>query len=343
MTRVSFGILALNAKPFLEYNLRALYPLAHEIIVVEGAVRAAASLATPDGHSTDGTVEMVAEFKKKHDPENKLSIVFAEDQGYTDGFWPEKDEMSRAYAQHLTGDWLWQVDSDEFYREQDLQAILRMIAENPSISAISFPYLEFFGSFQSLITGSWHLYEQTLCHRIFRWGPGYSYSNHRPPTVLDASGTDLRKKHWISAPKNKTEPIYLFHYSYVFPKQAQQKVGYYSNVEWTTSFRGNKRWFEESYQQLKRPMFLGEKGWPNLQWLDGYDGQHPEAIMTLRYDLDTGKIKESLRPTRDIEKLLNSPLYTLLRVVARVLLAVYWPIRTAWKAVRRGLIVGQHG
>src|SRR3990172_2347034 len=205
MTRVSFGILALNAQPFLEYNLRALYPVAHEIIVVEGAVRAAASLATPDGHSTDGTLQMLADFKRLNDPEKKLRIVSAAVEGYADGFWPEKDEMSRAYTKYLSGDWLWQVDSDEFYREKDMQAVLSLLKEDSTISAISFPYLEFFGSFESAITGSWHLYQQALCHRIFRWEVGYHYSSHRPPTVVNENGTDLRKTHWIRTPKNRLD------------------------------------------------------------------------------------------------------------------------------------------
>ena len=338
MTRVSFGILALNAQPFLEYNLQALYPFAHEIIVVEGAVRAAASLATPDGHSTDGTLQMLADFKRLNDPEKKLRIVSAAVEGYADGFWPEKDEMSRAYTKYLSGDWLWQVDSDEFYREKDMQAVLSLLKEDSTISAISFPYLEFFGSFESAITGSWHLYQQALCHRIFRWEVGYHYSSHRPPTVVNENGTDLRKTHWIRTPKNGLDPIYLYHYSYVLPKQARQKVGYYSNVEWTSSFRDNERWFNESFLQLKQPLFLGEKGWPNLQWLERYVGKHPEAIEALQRDLSSGKIKEGARPTQDIEKLLSSPLYSLQRALARLLLAIYWPLRTVWKAVRRRIL-----
>jgi hypothetical protein len=343
MTRISFGILALNAQPFLEYNLRALYPVAHEIIVVEGSVRAAASLATPNGHSTDDTLLMLAEFKNKNDTENKLRVISATEEGYADGFWPEKDEMSRAYAKYISGDWLWQVDSDEFYREDDMRAVVSLMEGDPSISLISFPYLEFFGSFDSLITGSWHLYEQTLCHRVFRWGPGYHYASHRPPTVVDESGTDLSNKRWIRAPKNGSDDITLFHYSYVLPKQAHQKVGYYSNVEWTSSFRDNERWFAESYMLLKRPLFLGEKGWPNLQWLEGYKGKHPEAIEALRKDLKAGKIREILRPTKDISQLLSSSFYSLQRITARLLLAIYWPLRTAWKAIRRGLLGIRNG
>lgn len=338
MQRVSFGIIALNAQPFLEYNLRALYPFAHEIIVVEGAVRAAATLATKDGHSTDGTLEMLAEFKRSQDPENKLRIVTATEEGFLDGFWPEKDEMSGAYAKRVSGDWLWQVDSDEFFKQEDIAVIFSLLDDSKAVSTISFPYFEFFGSFESLITGAWHLYEQSLCHRIFRWGPGYRYATHRPPTVLDKNGQDLRENKWISRPMNGTKPIYLYHYSYVFPKQAQQKVGYYSNVEWTESFRQNQRWYEESFQLLRKPMFLGEKGWPNLQWLESYEGSHPEAIASLRKDIASAKIAERLRPTEDIEKLLRSPVYSTQRWLARLLLAVYWPLRSIWKAVRRRFV-----
>lgn len=335
---VSFGILALNAQPLLEYNLRALYPFAHEIIVVEGATRAAASLATVDGHSTDGTLEMLDEFTRRHDPDKKLRVITAIDEGYADGFWPEKDEMSRAYAKRITGQWLWQVDSDEFYKSEDMRAVLSRLEDDPSPDTISFPYLEFFGGFSSIVTGQWHLYEHKLFHRVFRWGPGFQYTSHRPPTVLDANGINLREKSWISFPKNGNKSICLFHYSYVFPKQAQQKVGYYANVDWTNAFRQNERWYQESYQQLKRPMFLGEKGWPNLQWLEAYDGQHPEIIQILRRDLAAGRVDEPVRVAEDIRHLVDSPVYWIQRVVARAFLASYWPVRSIWKRVRAVLL-----
>ena len=49
--KITFGIIVLNGEPFTRYNLRALYPFAHEIIVAEGASPKAAHAATPDGHS----------------------------------------------------------------------------------------------------------------------------------------------------------------------------------------------------------------------------------------------------------------------------------------------------
>lgn len=338
MAKITFGILALNAQPLLEYNLRALYPYAHEIIVVEGATRAAASLAGPDGHSSDDTLTMLKTFKINSDPEHKLSIVSAINEGYPDGFWPEKNEMSSAYAKRATGDWLWQVDSDEFYMEEDLLAIVRMLEKDETISAVSFPYVEFFGGFSYRTIGAWHLYEHPRFHRLFRWKKNYTYLAHRPPTVIDENGINLRKKHWVDNPHSRQRPILLFHYSYVFPKQASQKVGYYSHVEWTRAFKNNQRWMTEEYLALKHPMFLGERGWPNLQWLERYTDKHPAVIEQIKNDLGSGRVTEVQRSSSDIEELLASPIYTLERILARIYLWFYWPLRVFWKHLRNEIL-----
>lgn len=337
MPKISFGIIALNALPLLEYNLEALYPFAHEIIVVEGATTAAKSLARPDGHSSDGTLEMLTSFQQHRDPQGKLQIVTAQQAGYSQGFWPEKEEMSRAYAERITGDWLWQVDSDEFYLEEDLHHISKLLDANPSLSGISFPYVEFFGGFGSYITGVWHLYEHPRFNRLFRWGPGYKYAAHRPPTVIDNVGKDLRFQNWLASLHNDGRPIYLYHYSYVFPKQALQKVGYYSHVEWTDAFRHNEIWFRDQYQNLQSPLHLGER--PGLQWLERFRGSHPEAIERLRTDIDNGIISEKLRPSHDIDRLLDSPLYMVQKLAARLFLFIFWPLRRMWKRLR-GWLVG---
>lgn len=334
MIKITFGVIALNALPLLEYNLRALYPFAHQIIVVEGATRAAVSLSRPDGHSRDGTLEMLLKIKNEIDGDEKIKVVSATEEGYTDGFWPEKDEMSRAYAKRATGNWLWQVDSDEFYREEDIRSLAERLETDPTITTVSFPYTEFFGGFSSTITGVWHLYDHPRFHRLFQWKKGYVYKTHRPPTVVDQDGIDLRLKNWLRNPRNGRRPIFLYHYSYVFPRQAQQKVGYYSNVEWTDAFQHNYRWMQEEYFGLRHPMFLGERGWPNLQWLEDYSGAHPAAIRQLQIDLAAGKIREPVRSILDIEYLVHSPIYIVQRAIARVFLLFYWPIRLAWKRLR---------
>lgn len=327
--KITFGIIALNAQPFLEYNLRALYPFAHQIIVVEGAARPAAELADPNGHSKDDTVQMLRRFQAEEDPAGKLTLVFAKDEGYPDGLWPEKDEMSQAYARRATGDWLWQVDSDEFYRTADLHTIVELLAEQPGLSGISFPFIEFWGGFDYLVTGKWYIQEFTETPRVFRWGSGYHYRSHRPPSVVDKRGRPLDPSRWLSGAAMQQLGIFMYHYSYILPKQAEQKVGYYSNVSWTEAYRQNQRWLEESFWKLKQPLFLGERGFPIFQWLERYQGRHPSAIRQLRADIERGICQEPLRPTADLERLLRTPWYWLATRLLRLLMPPYWRIRRA--------------
>ena len=93
--RITFGLIVLNGMPFIKYNLKALYPYAHQIIVVEGAAPSAKYVAFEDGHSQDNTLDILRRFRAEEDPENKVTVITAEDEGYPNGFWQEKDEMSQ--------------------------------------------------------------------------------------------------------------------------------------------------------------------------------------------------------------------------------------------------------
>ncbi|MBL1193170.1 MAG: glycosyltransferase [Chloroflexi bacterium] len=334
MPRITFGIIALNAQPFLEYNLRALYSFAHQIIVVEGAVEAARSMATPEGHSTDGTYEMLKRFREVEDPEGKLVLVTAEDEGTENRFWEEKDAMSQAYASRATGDWLWQVDSDEFYFAEDIEAVCKLLDRDSEISTISFPYREFWGGFDYIQRGRWYDYEHPAFHRLFRWGENYTYSAHRPPTVLDQQGRDLRTLKCLDHQDMKRRGIYLHHYSYVFPKQAEAKVGYYSHVNWTDAFRNNQRWLEDSYYGLKAPLHIGERQ-QDLQWLERYTGPHPGAIQQMREDIAKGRLEIEVRDSQDIEVLLHSPTFRVKRRLAAIYLFAFWHARRFIKPITR--------
>ena len=69
--RISFGIIVFNGEPFTRYCLRALYPHAFEIIVVEGGHEGTVEVATPDGHSTDGTLEAIRSFVARKTPSTR--------------------------------------------------------------------------------------------------------------------------------------------------------------------------------------------------------------------------------------------------------------------------------
>jgi hypothetical protein len=207
--KITFGMIVLNGLPFIEYNLRALYPYAHQIIIVEGAAPSAKYVASIDGHSQDDTLAVLRRFQNEEDPEGKIIIVTAEDENYPDGFWPEKDEMSQAYAERATGNYIWQIDTDEFYLEEDMQQIIQLLAGDSEIKTISFSMHTFWGDAPYKVNG--FFLEKFMVHRIFAWGDGYSYQTHRPVTIIDNQGRDLRTLKWMSPAAMRARNISMYH------------------------------------------------------------------------------------------------------------------------------------
>ena len=326
LPKVTFGIIVFNGEPFTRYCLRALYPVAHEIIVVEGASQPAACLAGADGHSTDGTLDTLYGFAADEDPENKLHIVVR------DGLWSEKDEQSQAYAARATGDYLWQVDIDEFYRPEDTQAILHMIVREPQTTAVSFKQITFWGGFD-YVTDGWYLRRGAgVYHRLFKWGPGYRYVTHRPPTVHDARGRDLRSRKWIGARELARRGIFLYHYSLLFPRQVIEKCQYYDRASWVNR-NEYSIWAEENFLGLKDP-FKVHNAYDYPSWLDRFRGQHPPQIEAMRRDIREGRLLVEMRSSHDIERLLRSPTYRIRRFALKLLSPSY-PLGTgAWHLSR---------
>ncbi len=316
--RISFGVIVLNGEPFTRYTLRSIYPFAHEIIVAEGAASAARNVATPDGHSRDGTLEALRRFKAEEDPDDKLTIVTAEDEGHPDGFWPgEKDEQSRAYARRATGYYLWQVDIDEFYRAEDIERVLAMLRADSSITGMTFKQITFWGGLDYAVDG-WYLRRgATYYHRLFRWGPGYTYATHRPPTVLDEAGRDLRDGHWLDGETLAGMGIRLYHYSLLLPKQVIEKCDYYGSAAWAQR-GGAVEWAKEAFLALHRP-FRVHNVYEHPSWLERYSGPHPDEIVWMVADLRAGGGPIALRDTTDIERLLAAPWYRAGRAALRAL------------------------
>lgn len=324
---VTFGMIVLNGQPFLRYNLRSLYPFAHEIIVVEGASPAAKNIATPQGHSTDGTLDALRDFKAFEDTDDKLTIITAEDEGHPDGFWPgEKHEMSQVYAKRATGDYLWQVDVDEFYKPEDMHSVLEMLHSDLEITAVSFKMITFWGSFDYLTDG-WYLRRgANTYHRLFKWGAGYEYVTHRPPTVHNELGQDLRDLHWANGEQLSKKGIKLYHYSLLFPKQVMEKCDYYGVAKWARRERA-KQWAQDSFMRLKTP-FRVHNIYDYPSWLERFTGSHPEQIEQMRADIVAGRLEIDMRSKEDVEQLLCSNRYKLGRTWLKLLspLDRYWTI-----------------
>jgi FkbM family methyltransferase len=299
--KASFGIIVLNGEPFTKYCLRALYPFAHEIIVVEGASQKAKAISTPDGHSRDGTLRSLQQFKETEDTENKLKIITR------DGFWSEKDEQSQAYAQVATGDYLWQVDIDEFYMPRDMDYILKLLKRDADVSAMSFEQISFWGDLCYKCDSTYLLKGGDVFHRLFRFGNGYRYVTHRPPTVVDPQGVDLRKKKYMSADMMAAEGIYLYHYSLLFPKQVLDKVTYYKHLP-GEQCPGMLKWAMNNYHHISNPYRIyNVHTFPG--WLERYNSKHPPQVRAMVDDIQSGNLNVGMRDNADVESFIDDPKY----------------------------------
>ena len=336
--KITFGMIVFNGEPFVKYNLSAVYPFAHQIIVVEGACLSSASVAGPDGHSTDGTLETLYCFKRELDPDNKVIIITAGDKGYVDGFWPEKDEMSEAYADRATGNYLWQLDSDEFYHEEQMERLMNLLhLKRPDM--VSFPMITFWGSPEYIVDGFFLIRDKhDQIPRLFAWGPGYTYATHRPATVLDELGIDLRKKNWLRASDLKRLQIYMYHYSLVFPHQVFSKVRYYKD-------RLNSSidtWENSVYIRLEKP-FRAHNVYKHIGWLEHFTDENPAAIRSMMADIRNQSVEVAQRDCTDVDTLLAKRHYkiatALLRTSAHILaVQPFYLFYRAYEAISRRVI-----
>jgi hypothetical protein len=252
---------------------------------------------------------MLRRFKDEEDIENKLIIVTAEQEGHSDGFWTEKSEMSQAYANKATGNYLWQVDSDEFYKPEDMQAVIKMLESDPTIMEVSFRTLTFWGGLDYKVDGTLLRLGDQDVHRLFSWSHGYSYSTHRPPTVVDEHGNNIKDIKCVSAGKLAKQGIFLYHYEYLFPIQVRNKAEYYSNAPHCKGLRPDQKWVDECYLKISRPFRVYNVcHWRS--WLERYEGRHPSLVAEMVKDVSENRFPWiTKRQTTDIDMLLKSKTY----------------------------------
>jgi len=205
-----------------------------------------------------------------------------------------------------------------------MQHILKMLKEDSSITAVTFPTYTFWGDIQ-YESDSWALRRGAkYYHRLFKWANGYKYLTHEPPTVVDETGMDLRQKKWISGKAMARKNIYMYHYSLLFPWQVEQKTRVYNDED--KNYRGIVDWAENNYFKLNNPYRVH-----NLfrlpSWLMRYKGKHPKQIKEMMQDIRDGRLNVKVRKNDDVELLLSSFNYK----VNRFILASFEPIDFWWR------------
>ena len=273
--KFSFVTIVLNGMPFLEYALRAVYDFAHEIILVEGAVENCRFAANPDGSSKDGTVECIKNFP---DPQKKIRFI--------QGVWPEKCEMQNAALAHVTGDYVWLMDSDEVYRHTDLEKVRQLVQADPTITQFNVIPDNFWKGFDHLMVSPRFLEPAAHYRRIFKFAHGARFTSHRPPTMAHpGSKLTTEQLHCISGDRTRALGIAPCHYSYVTEAQVAQKIELYQRYGWGKDWKLDlNEWLRECWQKwTPQNAAVIEKRYP--VWTGGRDsrteafrGEHPEVM-----------------------------------------------------------------
>lgn len=291
-------MIVLNSEPFIHYQLASIYPYAHEIIIVEGAVEKFSHAATPDGHSTDRTLEVIANFP---DPAKKITLITR------NGFWREKDEMFNESVPAVTGDIIWHVDVDEFYLPWVHEYIAKLFEEDKTLDQVSFRLREFFASLEYEVVGGVAAAGLRDVRRVHRFQQGDRWLTHRPPTLTDASGKPKRVRKEISAEELFNKGICLFHPATLFEKQTFDKFKYYRQM-WK-GIEQTDEWLYDTWYKFKNPLRLhGTTTYAS--WIEHYDGPYPPLLEQMVTDVREGKYPDiTLRDNSDIERYLQSPRY----------------------------------
>lgn len=212
--KIGFGMIIFNGNYVVKEAIESIYPFATQILIAEGPVK----YWQDQGYtkSTDGTIEALREIKA-NDKENKINIVHSQ--------FSEKDDQCNAYMIHRRDDldYIWNLDSDEVFFSEDVEALLRIMTDY-RVTSVGFRSLSFYGGFNRIIGG---FEEDNEFIRIRKVYPGSYWQTHRPPTMTHVEQNIWPHSHIDGNRLYGETGIGMYHYSYVFPDQVYNKVKYY--------------------------------------------------------------------------------------------------------------------
>jgi glycosyltransferase involved in cell wall biosynthesis len=192
--KYSFGLTLQDEDDFIENVLRSVYDVAYEIIIVEGAV----GEAVFDRESRDKTIERIEAFP---DPDSKITFIR--------GRWKDKIEQLNECMRAASGDYVWQLSSNEIYKVKDLNAIDELLSANKDrIDLVSLSRIN-----------------SDPSHKIFKREDGCYFSSDLPPTVVYPDSDKVRG-HLSAEVMARDFGVFIYHYSDVVHKLAEEKIEY---------------------------------------------------------------------------------------------------------------------
>lgn len=257
--RIVQCIQAHNEAEFIQLTMGSIYDKVDKIIVIEGAVKNRPN-KTEEGLSTDGTTELINEFKKKNDPDNKITVIRIKKP------WENLEAIKQTFLDiSVPGDWLLINDADEFYMPEDIDRLRLAIDRNPHATEFVPLFLHFYRDFFHVAVPGpeW----QPLHQRFFKYQKGMKYAAH--PTVYDAFNRDtyFSPEYWSR--RFFMNNFFIYHYGYARSNMneiMQSKKDYYDK-----ELRAHGNAHEKFDKKVK-------------DWVDCvepvayYSGEHPQAL-----------------------------------------------------------------
>lgn len=252
-----------NEADWIEYNLSNCYDEFDKIRVLEGAVEGRPN-STPDGHSTDGTLELIKSFP---DPANKIEL-------YTlNRPFKSLEQMKQVFLDVASEDeFLCIADADEFFLEGQINRIRRILRARPNLSQIVPMFLHFWRD-------AYHIRNMdtnyTIQHqRFIRYTKGMRYHSH--PVATDANGictyfdNSYQPRKFVPIP-----PLYIYHYGHAKgPEAFKAKKTFYDRELAKFSAEGGKtaaQAFDDNFRE-----FIEYKEKPSDVLY--FDAPHPKAM-----------------------------------------------------------------
>jgi glycosyltransferase involved in cell wall biosynthesis len=243
---INFFTIVLNGKPFIEYHIEVFnqLPFKWHWHIVEGvadlkhdtawSLRLGGQVTDSihlQGLSKDGTTDYIDELARLY-PENVT--IYRKPQGE---FWDGKREMVQAPLVNIQEECLlWQVDVDELWTVEQIEATRQLFVANPDKTAAYYWCWYFVGEKLVIITRNCYTQNpQQEWLRTWRFKPGYDWIAHEPPVLAekltDGSFRDIAKINPFLHDETENYNLLFQHYSYVLPEQLRFKESYYGYKE----------------------------------------------------------------------------------------------------------------
>jgi hypothetical protein len=239
MKLVAFTIV-LDGMPWIEKHLPVFQALSipWQWIVVEGASGNTADTAWCTKQkprlSEDGTTGYLRTIKDDSRYQGAHCINLIQKKS-----WPNKVTMCNAALEKITEDCvLLQVDSDELWRTEQLETIVRLFAENPQLSSIMFPCRYFVGEELVLeCRGNCYGNHDYEWLRAWRFNPSQRFASHEPPIL---TGDDPKRR--MGKDDARKLGLTFDHMAYATEAQCAYKENFYAYRGLVNQWRGLQRY-----------------------------------------------------------------------------------------------------